>query len=148
MKKELFNLKNILVFVGIVVVIGAIIVLAVFNPFKTKKDNEPKNNSETNKVEKINTKDDLISVINSTMAEYYEKYYYPENTKEDVKNLSEFGINYSLDSVIKVMLPTEDFQNNLTKYECDLENTKARVYPKDPFGAEDYKIDVDIKCNK
>ena len=146
MKKELFNKKNILVLIGIIVIIIAIILLIAFNPF-AKKQNE-KGNKKGNEIVEIKSKEDLIEVINNVSNTYYQEYYYTLVTKDDLKEHTEFGINISLNSIGLAMGLSEDLEKNLKKYECDKDATKIHFYPTSPFKETDYTIKTDIVCKK
>ena len=147
MKKEFFNIKNILVIIGIIVVIAAIILLIIFNPF-AKKEKGKENNNKINDIVEIKSKEDLIDVINNVSNTYYQDYYYTLVEKDDLKKHTEFGINISLKSIGLAMGFSEDLEENLKKYECDTDATKIHFYPTSPFNKTDYTIKTDIICNK
>lgn len=151
MKKDIFNKKNILVFIAIIAIIAAIILLVVFDPFKSEKNNSKKNsnsNTNTNEIKEITNKDELNDAITVIGKEYYENEYYPLVEKTDLEKHTEFGINIYLSSIGKIVDFSEDLEKNLKKYDCDTNKTKFQIYPKAPFGANDYTIKVDVVCNK
>ena len=143
MKNGIFNKKNILIFVAIILVVAATIALFVLNTNKSSKNNNEKE-EENKKIENIN---DLVDKLNEVGGKWYQDHYYVIfDNKEDLGRFKETGINVDLDSVSKVYEIDEETKNALDKYKCNYENTKLHIYPKEPYKADNYTIKVDLSC--
>ena len=89
--------------------------------------------------------------------EFYTDFYYTEISKnkstaevtEFLEKFSEVGIKVNLDNLSRY----NDGKNEeeITNFkngdkECDTSNTKAIIYPKKPYGKNDYTIKVELDC--
>lgn len=104
----------------------------------------------------FNTERKLTKKITNMSKEYYANYYdqLAENrSKEDIKKvLSKFtsiGIKINLENLSnfsegKYKKEVKEFKNGDKK--CDTNNTKAIVYPQEPYGKNDYKIEIELDC--
>lgn len=132
MKEMLKDKKKLAIIASILLVLLVIVVVLVVMP---KKDN---NNEET-----------LEESLKKLGVEFYEEKYY--TTFEDVTKLANYkdtGLNISLTN-LNVTLPiSTEIKEKLDDEKCNLDNTKIRVYPTSPYGAKDYKIEVELACEK
>ena len=92
-----------------------------------------------------------------TMAkEFYSGYYYSQNSDSNDKNrikvflsnYTETGITINLENLEKFYYSQDN--NKKISFEalkdCDVEETKAIIYPNPPYGKEDYTINVKLSC--
>lgn len=90
--------------------------------------------------------------------EFYENLYYDQveqknetKKKEFLAKFSEIGIKISLDSLSRYNADKnkeklDAFVNKKTNEHCDTENTKVIIYPQEPYGKSDYRMDVNLVC--
>lgn len=87
---------------------------------------------------------------------FYTEYYYKElsngKSKKELSDiLSKFkdkGIKISINnlSLYKSGIYKERIESMRKDFKCDGKNTKAIIYPKSPYGKNDYKIDIELQC--
>lgn len=122
--------------IGIIIVLILVAVLVVFLVFFNKENKEAK----------------LNNLLVELGSEFYTNFYYEQlgETKEDtLKNFTEIGIKVDLDNLSRYNkeLNSEkiaEFKNNGN--DCDKANTKVVIYPKDPYGKNDFTIDTILVC--
>ena len=139
MKNLLKDSKKVVI-IGTAVIAIIIIALAVFL-FNKNKTNIIKRNFDAE--------------LKELAKGFYEDYYYDVLVgsfgKEYLKKQSESGIVIDLESLTNMGLEQDnkikDFVNPSTKETCDKNNTKVTIYPTDPYGKTDYKIETKIECN-
>lgn len=138
MKEMLKNKKNLLVIGGIAVAIIVVLVL-VFTVFGGNKEKEMSQETLENKLEKLG-------------ARFYEENYYAgvkaEGKTEMLANFVDSGIKVDITSIGLLVKIDEDVKNQLDKDECNYDETKVIIYPKQPFGAKDYTIKLELSCKK
>ena len=90
----------------------------------------------------------VTAKIEAITADYYENYFY-----ERIKNYDNLN-SYTENGFSKVTLrqlllfDSERYANDaslLSRY-CDAEATYVRIYPEEPFGKTDYKVDYHYAC--
>lgn len=108
--------------------------------------------------EKPSSEDELKNYLIKMGTDFYVDFYYEEQSKgkseEEIKQyLSRFentGIKISLKTLEDYSDDNEKliekFKNK--KKECDKKNTKVIIYPKDPYGKEDYSVEPLLECGK
>lgn len=136
--------KKIIIYLFII----ALIIIAIGLYFLLKKEEE-KNVTDTDKV---------INYVEKLGRNFYEDYYYQQlemmyQTEEsnDIKgflaNFEQTGIPVTLNKVIELHFKTkESINQELSKYDCDFEETKFVIYPKDPYEKNSYKIEPHVVC--
>lgn len=136
MKKFLECLKKYQVIIYILIGVLLIVVLGVslFN-------NEPK---------KVSNEKELKELLETVGRAYYEEFYYPQ-VEGEVKKYSETGVastlgNMKLSNVAKITENMDKFKNSLTDKECDMNKSKVKIIPLEPYGKSDYKIEVTLVC--
>lgn len=87
---------------------------------------------------------------------FYTEYYYKELSKgksnKELSNiLSKFkdkGIKISINnlSLYKSGVYKEKIESMKKDFKCDGKNTKVIIYPKSPYGKNDYKIETELQC--
>lgn len=87
---------------------------------------------------------------------FYTEYYYKELSKgksnKELSNiLSKFkdkGIKISINnlSLYKSGVYKEKIESMRKDFKCDGKNTKVIIYPKSPYGKNDYKIETELHC--
>ena len=89
--------------------------------------------------------------------EFYKSYYKTqsetqENLEEFLKGFEETGITINLSNLSNVLKDTEhkklidSMYNSKTKAYCDYKKTNVTIYPKSPYGVEDYTIKTNLDC--
>lgn len=141
MKKINFDKKFILcLIIVIIILLGILVLLFSIN----KKMDKNKNNNSTNPTIDIEKK---ISEIGKS---YYSGIYYPSITepKELLSSFTEIGLSINLTN----LQVTNEFDENLVKdlknKKCNYDESRVIFYPNEPFGKEDYKLEVNLECNK
>ena len=127
--------------VGVVIVAG--LVVAVM--FVFKGDSEKKKEAEQ------------TTYVAGAGREFYTELFYKQlaegRSKEELKNFlkkyEETGINTSLDNLSRTAgkenkKKVEKLLSN--EHKCDKEKTKVFIYPKAPYGKDDYTIEVKLAC--
>lgn len=135
-KKNIFTKKNIIIASSTLVVLILLIVgLIIFF--------SPKN---------------IVSrKVKSMGKEYYSEYLWEviaENrSKEELgkalSNYKEIGIKANLNTLslsFEGKYKKEIEKKIIKKYNCDSKNTKAVIYPKNPYGKGNYKIKIELDC--
>lgn len=89
-----------------------------------------KNKNEDNKVKKT---------ITPIAERFYEETYYPTTNEEILKKFTSIGIKISLEELIEF---EEENIDDYKKY--DTSKSNISIYPKKPFGKEDYMIKIEL----
>ena len=107
---------------------------------------------------KLSQKDKLSDSLTKMGKEFYSEFYYEEISKgKTSKEVSEFlskfqdvGIKVNLDNLSRYNdnANEEEIANfkNEDGEACNKTNTRAVIYPKSPYGKEDYTIKVELDC--
>lgn len=140
-KKILKNKKNLPFIIGgillIIITISTITIL-VSNAFK---DDE----------KKLSEEEKITLNLEEMGREFYEKNYQPYMTKDVLSKFKDIGIKFYLSSLIRVNAENNpekvnSFVNSETKEECDKEGSMVIVYPQEPYGEKDYRIETILVC--
>lgn len=122
----------------------------------SNSDSESSKESSSNQEKKSNKEIEkkLRKDLEEMGADFYENYYYETNgdndeeRKEFVKKYREMGIKIDLDNLSKSDSDiVKENKDEFKKYDCDKTDTKIIIYPKEPYGKEDYKIEVELQCS-
>ena len=89
--------------------------------------------------------------IRKITKEFYSFYYDENNSDNNVKNYLRKYINTGLTiSLGDMEIYIESKSNGGTTYssleKCDRANSKITIYPKSPFGKDDYELKFDLVC--
>ena len=135
-KKNIFTKKNIILFSSILVVLILLIVglIIFFSP-----------------------KNIVTRKVKSMGKEYYSEYLWvviAEGRTNDelgqiLSNYKDIGIKANLNTLSSSFdkkNKKEIDKKIIKKYKCNSKNTKAVIYPKDPYNKDDYKIKVELDC--
>lgn len=135
MKKK--NIVIIIVIALLLILIGGISIILL-----NKK-------SKTNTLEDVLIKNTLEDVLIKYGSNFYENNYYANmKDKSVLANFTDSGLNISVKAA-KVVLPLDkDTEKLLDKNKCNYENTKFSFYPISPYNSTDYKIKVELACEK
>ncbi len=131
--------------VGIIAGVLLVVILAVtitINVTNSKKETQ---------------EDKLNTTLKELGKDFYENFYYPQVGSDDssratfLEKFSTIGIKVNLDNLSRyngkdVESKIAEFKNEKSGEDCDKENTKVTIYPKDPYGKEDYTIEVTLVC--
>ena len=90
----------------------------------------------------------------TTMAkDFYENFYYDLAIKDlgqsQIEKFEKNGIEITLGTVEKRNLKNKEMVQQfkkLNKESCDKEKTKVVIYPKEPYGKNDYELKVTLDC--
>lgn len=88
---------------------------------------------------------------------FYEELYYEQIGTNDeerakfLKGFTELGIKINLDGLSRYKTEEnkekiEAFINSKTKEECHKQNSKVIIYPEEPFGKKDYRMEIVLEC--
>lgn len=88
---------------------------------------------------------------------FYEDFYYKQIGKTDeekkafLEKYTDIGIKVSLDNLARHKKDETEtilkkFVNSKTNTECDRNSSMVIIYPKEPYGKKDYRIDTDLVC--
>ena len=137
------NKKNIIIIAISVVVVAALAILC-FVFFGNKKDTKKDNKAE------------LTANLEKLGKAFYEDFYYVRNaeSQEDmvafIKQFESTGISVDLENISKVSTVDKELVdsmvNNITNKKCDNKGSKVTIFPKEPYGKTDYKIEVTLDC--
>lgn len=136
--------KKIIMYLIISIVIIIFLLILIF----VNKQNE---NNQTEK-------DRLTHYLQKTATNFYEKEYYPQlaTLNDDMSTfLSNFtteGISMSVqvlidNSVITIDEAKKNMTNKDKNKQCDFSNTKAIIYPQEPYKKNSYKVSVQLDCD-
>ena len=103
-----------------------------------------------------NQEKELTKELESMGRNFYENFYYSqigENDEDRSAFLSKFsalGIKVDLENLGRTLENKDEqlakFVNKKTNQQCNQTNTKITIYPQDPYGKGDYKIEVTLDC--
>ena len=119
----------IVIIIAIIVVAIALVCSLILNPEHTTK-----------------------STISKLATEYYEEYFYPNISTDDIsKTMSKYANSgFSKIPLSQLLLynnqQNASYQPSLTKY-CDENTTYIQFFPTEPFGKTDYRIEYTYSCN-
>jgi len=100
-----------------------------------------------NIVENYNDKKSLEKTLVVLGEKVYTDAYY-DNLKKNPEEYKDNGIKITLEDIFEIInLENKDyFYNRKTKEECDTKNSYVRIYPKAPYGVNDYELDFVLAC--
>ena len=89
--------------------------------------------------------------IRKMTKEFYSFYYDENNSNNNIRNYLRKYINSGLTiSLGDMEVYIESKSNGGTSYssleKCDRANSKITIYPKSPFGKDDYELKFDLVC--
>lgn len=104
-------------------------------------------------------KETMESKLMRMGKDFYENFYYENvtahKTDEEIEALlsryKDNGIKINLDNLgrfdsSKYEAEIKSFVNEETKVSCDVNNTRAIIYPYSPYGVTDYEIKTEFDC--
>lgn len=105
----------------------------------------------------LSQEEKLEELFTTMSVEYYEDHYYnlvgttQEERESFLKKFKSTGIQFSLDSLSRYNAEVnkkriEEFVNLETNEKCDIYETTAVVYPKEPYEKDSYEIKVKLDC--
>ena len=125
--------------VALLVIIVIVSLLIIFG-------NKPKNESQK-----------LSNELKQLGVSFYEDFYYNQIGKTDeekkafLEKYTDIGIKVSLDNLARSKKDESEeilkkFVNSKTNTECDKTNSMVTIYPREPYGKKDYRIDANLVC--
>ena len=127
--------KNLYILIGIVVV-AVILIILIFSLGGRKN---------------IMSEATLEQKLEEVGKDFYENKYYSgldDEQKKNLANLSENGIRIDITNLEVISPLDEDVKKQLEKDNCDLDNTKLVITPKEPYGVKDYDLKIELSCKK
>ena len=121
--------KNLYILIGIVVVI--ILIILIFSLGGRKN---------------IMSEATLEQKLEEVGKEYYSGL--DDEQKKNLANFSENGIRIDITNLEVISPLDEDVKKQLEKDNCDLDNTKLVITPKEPYGVKDYDLKIELSCKK
>ena len=136
MKTGFFNKTRVIIICAVVIVIAAVVCLFVFGDSTKRKKME------------------LENELKTLGKDFYENFYYDlvvrDNGIQTITKYKTVGIKISLDNISRYKEENAEkvskFVNPKTKKECNKADTRAVIYPKEPYGKTDYTIEVELSC--
>ncbi len=106
----------------------------------------------------ISEEERLSNLLIKMSSEFYENFYYDQigSTEEDrinfVKKYETIGIKFNLDNLSRYNFDEnneliKEFINSNTNLECNRVNTKAIIYPVEPYSKKSYNIKIELDCS-
>lgn len=132
----------------IIVIIFIIIIIIGVSTFLfnlNSKDTSITENQWTNLVKPEKNIEDLLVEKGN---EFYKKYYDGIADTNSLANFSEIGISVDFNRLDMVISLDDNIKQILNDKVCDYEKSKLVFYPEAPFGGENYKIKVELNCQK
>lgn len=140
MKKMNLKKEQYYILGGIVLLV--IIVISLFMIFGGKSKNESQK---------------LSKELKQLGISFYEEFYYKQIGKTDeekkvfLEKYTDIGIKVSLDNLARYKKNETEtilkkFVNSKTNTECDKNSSMVIIYPKEPYGKNDYRIDANLVC--
>lgn len=142
-KKFFSNKKNVTICASALAIILVIVLIIVF---------VAKGNNQQKKLEKY---------MKELGKVYWEEIYYPSfkddaTRSEHMAKYTTLGIKTDLNNLVRAVAGRNDlgnseeilakFVNNETGKECNRSSSKVYFYPYEPYGASDYKLEVELVC--
>ena len=104
-----------------------------------------------------NQEEVLKDYLHDMGIEFYENLYYKqvgktdEERKEFLNKFTEIGIKINLDSLSRYNVESNQekinaFKNPKTNDACNKENSKVIIYPQEPYGQKDYRVEIQLDC--
>lgn len=98
----------------------------------------------------------LVETLEKMGATFYKDFYYlrrdtDKERVEQAKLLADTGVGMTLENLKISQLSyiqehKDDFVNALTGEACDAKKSRVQIYPKSPYGAEDFEVKVTLVC--
>lgn len=137
------NQKKIALYVGIGLLVIIVLMLALVLSNFNKKE--------------ITEKERLTNYLEKKATNFYQNDYYSKVSEitEDMPtflaNFHEEGISMSINVLIDNGVITEDeakenMKNKENDTRCDYDNTKAVIYPEEPYKKDSYKVRIQLDC--
>lgn len=135
--------KKIALYVGISLLVIIVLILAlVLSNFNKKK---------------VTEQERLTNYLENKATNFYQNDYYSQVSEitEDMPtflaNFQEEGISMSINVLIDNGVITEDeakenMKNKDNDTKCDYDNTKAVIYPEEPYKKDSYKVRIQLDC--
>lgn len=100
-----------------------------------------------NIVENYNDKKSLEKSLVALGERVYTDAYY-KNLKNNPKEYEANGIKITLEDIFEIInLESEDyFYNRKTNEACDIKGSYVKIFPKSPYGVNDYELEFILNC--
>lgn len=101
----------------------------------------------SNVLENYNNKKSLEKALIALGEKVYTEGYY-DNLKKEPKEYEVNGIKITLEDMFEIvdLKPEDYFYNRKTKETCNLTNSYVKIYPTNPYGSNDYKLEYNLDC--
>ena len=82
-------------------------------------------------------------------GKFYTDYYYQRTKdKNDLKKHKDNGLNLTITNLEVLMPLDKETKKMFDDKKCDYDNSKLIIYPKEPYGKNDYIVKVELTCEK
>lgn len=100
-----------------------------------------------NIIKNYNDKRSLEKSLVALGERIYTDVYY-SNLKKDPKEYENGGIKITLEDMFEIInLESKDyFYNRKTKEACDINESYVKIFPKSPYGINDYELEFVLNC--
>lgn len=114
----------------------------------------------TGKVGAKSTEKQLKANLEELGREFYEDLYYPNTKNGDADARAKFlegfkdqGLKFNIDNLSRYEYKEEatqeklnTFKNDETGEECDKKASRIIIYPTEPYGLKDYRVEIELVC--
>ena len=136
--------KKLVLYFGIGIVVLIVIILSIVIGNSNKKE--------------LSEKERLTNYLEKKAKNFYQNDYYQQVSKltDDMQvflsNFEKEGISMSINILIENGVITEEeakenMKNKDNNTKCDYDNTKAVIYPKEPYEKTSYDIRIQLDCD-
>ena len=138
--RDLWNdSKYLKIVIGLVCII---IILLIFIPFTNSQKKEQK---------------ELTKELEKLGKDFYENFYYNQiggdniETKKALLSINgSYGLKITLENIASSLGKEQEiyskFKNSKENKECDKQQTTVTIFPKEPYGQQDYTIETNLEC--
>ena len=128
--------KNLLKLIGII--LGGLLVIALVVLLLVKIINGGKKDYQK----------EVENNIKDLVKNFYEDKYYNDTDKALIESFNNDGLKVSLNTLYVVSGNKKKVTNPKTNKECDAEKTYVMIYPKSPYGKNNYDIKYYLDCGE
>ena len=128
----------------VIICIGVIALIIIISLFIVIWNNGSKNDNS------INSKDKIEKELVKVGKKYYDEILYPiaKESEDYLPTYASKGIKNTLNSLKDVITFNEELTKALENKECNYDNTSVIIYPSEPYGTSNYKVEVELDCKK
>ena len=146
-KKVIIENKKVSITVGVALCLILVVGIVTFSIGLSMKNKE------------LTSEEKVTQAMEEIGKDFYENFYYKQIGSDEtsranfLKKFETQGIKVTYDNLSRYVPKEEESANKKEKnskiveeFNCDKDVTKVVIYPQDPYGKEDYKIEVQLEC--